>query len=367
MSVQCPLAGVKQTSCRTAATSASDPKRTSRSNSILRQWINLLARDEQSCYVERWNFLPHGIVGVMKRREFLGILGAGAVWPRVTLAQQNNLRRIPVVGFIGFSTSETDSTRLYALRKGLTELGYVEGRNITIDARSAGGDVTRGLALIDELIGRQIDVFVSPGPATARSIVKKTKIPVVAVGLPVQNDPELFQSLSHPGGSLTGFAAFGEEISAKRIEMLREILPGIRKLGVMHNASDPTFRASGAQSMSEAQMAGVEPIRIGLTAASPAAVTECFKVLAEAGGTAMIVIRDFMTAAMEHEICRVGIEAKVTLIGQAAEFARAGALFSYGADGTDLFRRAATYVDSFSNDKSLRRCQSSFRLNLNWS
>jgi putative ABC transport system substrate-binding protein len=113
----------------------------------------------------------------------------------------------------------------------------------------------------------------------------------------------------------------------------------------MHNAGDPTFSASGAQSMSEARMAGVEPVRIGLTAASPAAVAECFKTLAEAGGTAMIVIRDYMTAAMEQEICRVGIEAKVTVIGQAPESARAGALFSYGADGADLFRRAAAYVD----------------------
>jgi putative ABC transport system substrate-binding protein len=113
----------------------------------------------------------------------------------------------------------------------------------------------------------------------------------------------------------------------------------------MHGASDPTFGAWGAQSVSEARMAGVEPVRIGLTAASPAAVAEGFKILAEAGATAMLVIRDYITAAMEEEICRVGIEGKVTLIGQASEFARAGALFSYGADGTDLFRRAATYVD----------------------
>ena len=154
-------------------------------------------------------------------------------------------------------------------------------------------------------MNRQVDVLVSPGPSAARTIVKKTKIPVVAVGLPVQSDPELFQSLAHPGGSLTGFfAAFGEEMSAKRIEMLREVLPGIRKLGVMHNARDPTFSAWGAQTMSEARMAGVEPVRLGLTAASPAAVANQFKVLVDAGGAAMIVIRDYMTAAMLDEICR---------------------------------------------------------------
>jgi putative ABC transport system substrate-binding protein len=176
--------------------------------------------------------------------------------------------------------------------------------------------------------------------------VKRTDIPVVAVALPaVQSDPDLFQSLAKPGGSLTGFAAFGEEMSAKRIEMLREILPGLKKLGVMNNATDPTFSAWGTQTMNEAQMAGIEPVRLGLTAASPAVVAEQFKVLADAGGSAAIVIRDYMTAAMQNEICRIGAEMKIAVIGQQGEFARAGALFSYGADVGDLFRRAAGYVD----------------------
>jgi molybdate-binding protein/DNA-binding HxlR family transcriptional regulator len=165
----------------------------------------------------------------------------------------------------------------------MADLGYVEGRSIIIENRSTGGDITRGLALIDEFIARPVDVLLSPGPAAVRAIVKKTKIPVVAVALPaVQSDPDLFQSLARPGGSLTGFAAFGEEMSAKRIEMLREILPGLKKLGVMNNATDPTFSAWGAQTMQEARTAGIEPVRLGLTAASPAAVAEQIKVLADA-------------------------------------------------------------------------------------
>jgi putative ABC transport system substrate-binding protein len=166
------------------------------------------------------------------------------------------------------------------------------------------------------------------------------------VALPaVQSDPDLFQSLARPGGSLTGFAAFGEEMSGKRIEMLREVVPGLKKLGVMNNATDPTFSAWGAQTMQEARKAGIEPVRLGLTEASSAAVAEQFKVLEDAGGNAMIVIRDYMTAAMQNEICRLGIEMKIAVIGQQGEFARAGALFSYGAEIGDLFRRAAGYVD----------------------
>jgi putative ABC transport system substrate-binding protein len=279
----------------------------------------------------------------MRRREFLGILGLAAGSPKAIFAQQ---QRIPIVGFVGFATPEVDAATLVPFRKAMADLGYVEGRNIIIDAQSTSGDVDRGLALIDTFVGRPVDVLLSPGPAAARAIVKKTDIPVVAVALPaVQSDPDLFQSLARPGGSLTGFAAFGEEMSAKRIEMLREVIPGLKKLGVMNNATDPTFSAWGAQTMREAQGAGIEPVRLGLTAASPSAVAEQFKVLTDAGGNAMIVIRDYMTAAMQTEICRMGTQTKVAVIGQQGEFARAGALFSYGADIGDLFRRAAGYVD----------------------
>ena len=163
----------------------------------------------------------------MKRRDFLGILGAAA-WPSMAAAQQDG-RRIPTVGFIGFAKPAIDDAIVAPFRKGLAELGYVEGRNIIVEVRNADGDVTRGHALIDELVAKPVDVLFAPGPAAARAIVRKTKIPVVAIALPaVQSDPELFQSLARPGGSLTGFSAFGEEMSAKRIEMLKEILPGLK-------------------------------------------------------------------------------------------------------------------------------------------
>ncbi|MBH5398856.1 ABC transporter substrate-binding protein [Bradyrhizobium sp. CNPSo 4010] len=278
----------------------------------------------------------------MRRRAFLGFLAITAISAREALAQ----KRVPVVGFVGFATPDIDNATLVPFRKALAELGYVEGRTIVIEAHSTAGDVSRGLALIDDLVARQVDVLLSPGPAAARAMVRKTNIPVVAVALPaVQSDPELFQSLARPGGSLTGFAAFGEEMSAKRIEMIREILPALKRIGVLNNATDPTFSAWGAQTIEEARRAGLEPVRLGLTSASPAAVAEQFNVLANAGGNAVIVIRDYMTAAMQDEICRIGLDMKIAVIGQQREFAHAGALISYGADIGDLFRRAAGYID----------------------
>jgi putative ABC transport system substrate-binding protein len=113
----------------------------------------------------------------------------------------------------------------------------------------------------------------------------------------------------------------------------------------MHNATDPTVNAWGDQTMADTRKLGIEPIRAGLTAPTQAQVTEQIRKLAEAGGTAMIVIRDYMTAAMINDICRIGTEMKVAVIGEHAEFAQAGALFTYGADIVDLSRRAAFYVD----------------------
>jgi putative ABC transport system substrate-binding protein len=277
----------------------------------------------------------------MKRRDFLGVLVAAGACPRAALAQQ---QRIPIVGFVGFANADVDAVTVNAFRKALVGLGYVEGRTIIVNARSANGDVARGHEMIDELAALPVDVFLSPGPAAAR---RKTSIPVVAVALPVaQSDPELFQSLARPGGTLTGFAAFGEEMSAKRIEMLKAIVPGLRKLGVMHNATDPTFSAWGSQTMMDATRAGIEPIRLGLTGPSVVQLAEQIKKLAAHDGSAMIVIRDFLTSALMKDICKIAAEARIAVVGEHAEIARAGAVFSYGADIAELFRRAAGYVDS---------------------
>jgi putative ABC transport system substrate-binding protein len=228
-------------------------------------------------------------------------------------------------------------------------LGYVDGSSIVIESREARGDVERGHALIDELAAMPVDVFLSPGPAASRAIVRKTHIPVVAVALPAGgSEPELFASFARPGGTVTGFSTYGEEMSAKRLELLREILPALTTVGVMHNATDPTFSTWGAKTLADARSQGLEPVGFGLGAPSAAAVVESFHKLRDrsrTGGAAMIVVRDFMTAGLIDEICRAGAETHIAVIGEYADVAHAGALFSYGADLGDLFRRAAGYVD----------------------
>jgi putative ABC transport system substrate-binding protein len=285
----------------------------------------------------------------MDRRSVLAALAAAATtWPLGAQAQQP--RRIPKVGFVQFASAAVDQQLLVPFRQGLKALGYVEGRTIIIENRDAQGNVERGYAFIDELAALPVDVFLSPGPAATRAYARKTRIPVVAIALPgTQSDPDLFQSFARPGGTVTGFSAYGEEMSAKRIEILKEILPTLRTVGVMHNATDPTFKAWGTQTMADAGKQGLQALEYALSAPSPAAVTEGFRKLAgvgsAGGGVAMIVIRDFMTAALLDDIARAAAAARIAVVGEWSPVAQAGALFTYGADFDDLLRRAAGYVD----------------------
>ena len=284
----------------------------------------------------------------MRRRDFIALVGGAATaWPFGAQAQQDpGTRRVPRVGFVGLASSAVDDSAILPFRQALKELGYTEGRNIILEIRNAEGDINRGHALIAELAALPVDVFLSPGPAVSRALVRKTDIPVVAESRATGHRVAgVAISLADPGGSLTGFSAFGEEMSAKRIEMLKEILPRLKTLGVMHNATDPMFRAWGERTIDDARRQGIEPVQLGLDPSQPAPVAEQFRKLADKGGTARIVIRDFLTAALRDDICKAGLDGRIAVIGEYGDIARAGPLFSYGADPGDLFRPSPGYVD----------------------
>jgi putative ABC transport system substrate-binding protein len=189
-------------------------------------------------------------------------------------------------------------------------------------------------------------VFLAPGPAAARTLARTTRIPVVAIGLPdLQSLPGLYADLKRPGGSVTGFSAFGEEMSAKRIQLLKDVLPGLRTVGVMHNGTDPTFSTWGEQTLDGARRQGLEAIGLGLGAPTREAVAEAIGRLRAVGGTAVIVVRDFMTAKLTDDICELGAAAGIAVVGSEAWTAEAGGLLSYGPDIADVSRLAAGYVD----------------------
>lgn len=276
---------------------------------------------------------------MIARRSLPILLGLAAGWPA------RGQGRLPVVGLVGFGSAAAEGLSVASFRDGMRALGHAEGASWRLEHRHSNGDAARGLAIIRELQAMPVDVFVVPGPAAARAIRRTSAIPLVAVGLPpTASDPELFASLARPGGTVTGFASFGEEMSAKRIGLLREMIPGLAAIGVLHNAIDPSFDAWGRMTEVSARAMGLESIRVPLAGRDSAALREAMAGLAGRGVRALVVVRDYLTSTMSEEIVAAAMEHGIAVVGEQARFARAGALFSYGASIPDLFRRAAGYV-----------------------
>lgn len=282
---------------------------------------------------------------VMRRRSFVASLVATACAAPIRPAFAQTSPVPPVVGYVRLGATEADVANLNAFREGLRERGYVEGRTIAIDSRSAGGDLKVGVSLIEELARRPVAAFLAPGPAAARLIRQTTDIPIVAIGLPPGGEGDLFATLARPGGTVTGFSSFGEELSAKRIEVLRELLPRLSSLGILHNVADPVFSSWGAQTESSAAGQGLRTVRLKLQSNKVGEASELLRSGRVQGMEAVVVIRDFLTVTVRDEIVRTAAELGVPVIAEELAFIQAGALMSYGPDILDLFRRAAGYVD----------------------
>jgi putative ABC transport system substrate-binding protein len=256
--------------------------------------------------------------------------------------QQAKIHRI--ANLIAASPS-ADLARTEAFREGLRELGYVEGKNIVIELRSAEGKRDRLPALAAELVRLKVDVIVTGGPAATRATKEATStIPIV---MAQDTDPVgngFVASLARPGGNITGLSTFAPELSGKRLELLKETIPKLSRVAVFGTSTQP----GNAQSLKEVELAakafGVKLQYLDVLTAKD--IETAFRGLGKGRTDAVLMmVAGAGAAAHRTEIVELAVKSRLPVIYDSGEYVEAGGLMTYGVNFNDLNRRAATYVD----------------------
>jgi putative tryptophan/tyrosine transport system substrate-binding protein len=276
----------------------------------------------------------------MRRREFISLIStAAATWPLVALAQQPG--KLPTIGFLGAdAVGWRPWTDAFVAR--LRELGWVEGQTVAIEYRWTEGRPERVAAIAAEFVKRKVDVIVSNGPSVAALKHATAIIPIVFA---IAKDPVgggLVASLARPGGNVTGLSVQEVDTAGKRLELLREVVPGLRRLAIMFDAGYPSAVLEVGEVQAAARALGLEVTPLEIRQADDIApALDATGVRADA----LFVSQDALTVANGTRIITLALSARLPTLFGARSFVQAGALMSYGPDFPALFRRAAEIVD----------------------
>lgn len=281
----------------------------------------------------------------MRRREFIALLGgatAATVLEPIAASTQTP-PKISRVGYIAGSNANSTEHMVGAFRQRLRELGYVEGQTITLEVRWAEGHVERIPELVAELVGLKMDVLVTAVSSAALAAKKATQtIPIVMVAA----DPVglgLVPSLARPGGNVTGLSYFNEAIIAKRLELLKEFVPGLVRVAVLRNPIISVHVAFWQETEVAARKLRValQPLDVR----RPEDFEVAFAAATRGNAQALIAFDDALTVAYRSRIAALAASSRLPAMYGLREFPDDGGLMSYGPSFADLFRRAATYVD----------------------
>ena len=278
----------------------------------------------------------------MKRREFITLLGGAAVsWPLAARAQPSAK---PVIGFLHSGTAEQNANRLVGFRKGLSDSGFVENQNLAIEYRWAGGQNDRLPELAADLVQRQVAVLVavSSQPATLAAKAATGTIPIVFTwpGDPVAAG--LVASLNRPGGNATGIGTLNDELAAKRLGLLRELVPKASPISVLFNPADPSAEAMSRDLQARARALGVQ-LQL-LYAGTDRDIDEAFATLASKSGGAVLVNADPFFFIRRAQITALAARHAVPAVYYDREFAVSGGLMTYGTDLPSAWGQAGHYV-----------------------
>jgi ABC-type uncharacterized transport system substrate-binding protein len=274
----------------------------------------------------------------MRRREFVAALGAAVAWPLSARAQQSG--RVPIIGLLSSSTDAAERPRRETFVSRLGELGWVQGRNVTIESRAAEGSVERAGEIAAEFARLKVDVIVLAGDAQAR--VAKRAAPDIPIVFAAAGDPVasgLVAGLARPGGNATGFSVQLPDTTGKRIELLREIVPSLRRLAILSNSANVSTEVAAAQAA--ARTLGLEAVRADFGRAED--IPPAIEALNGRADGLYVCVEPLMIANRAR-INALALAAKLPVVHSYKDNLGEG-LISYGPDLLDLYRRAAELTD----------------------
>lgn len=277
----------------------------------------------------------------MRRREFIAFLGAAATWPLTARAQQ--LGKLPTIGFMGANTPSVQSEWVAAFVQRLRELGWTEGRNIAIEYRWGEGRFDRSPEIFAEFVRLKVDVIVTHGTANVLAAMHATSvIPIVFAAISDPVGDNIVASLAHPEGNVTGMSNQSTGLVGKRLELLREAIPNLRRLAILANAGSPSALPEVRDVQTLARTLGLEVMIPEIRQAEdiPPAI-EALKGRADA----IYIQAEPLFNFNRVRISALALSAGLPTVVGFRPFVDAGGLISYGPNFPDLFRRAAEYVD----------------------
>jgi|SoiMetStandDraft_2_1073263.scaffolds.fasta_scaffold03084_1 putative ABC transport system substrate-binding protein len=260
------------------------------------------------------------------------------------LAQAQQPKKVPRIGHLTPVSLSAMASRYEAFRQGLRELSYVEGKNIVIDWRSGDGKLDRLPALAAGLVRLKVDVIVTAGPAATRAAKEATStIPIVMAQDPDPVGNGFVASLARPGGNITGLSTLAPELSGKRVEILREVVPKLSRVAVLGTSTDPGY----AQVIRELELAakafGVKLQYLDVLDSKE--LETAFRVASKGGADGVLVLTSPVFTSQQRQLAEIAVKNHLPTIFSDARYVEAGGLMTYGVSFLDLDRRAAVYVD----------------------
>ena len=277
---------------------------------------------------------------MMKRREFITLLGGAAAWPLAARAQQ---AKLPTIGYLGVLGAKAQERWTAAFLRRMRDLDWIEGRTVSIEYRWAEGRSERMSEFAAEFVRLKVDVIVTAGTAATIAAKQATStIPIVVTNVADPVGIGVVSSLARPGGNVTGLSNQSAEIAGKRLALLREIFPRFDRLAVLANTGSPVGILDLNEARAAAQTIGVEVAALEIGTAEDIAPAI---VRIKGRADALYVVTEALANTNRFQINSLALEAGLPTMHGAKEYVEAGGLMSYGADFTDMHRRSAEYVD----------------------